>query len=654
MMHIFLSILIICAANLTQCATQEKPQLEGLITEPLPFASNGLLIYLDTANEIGDRIGVVSHDLLVALDQKPCAILASRLLIRDIVKQPTPREFVNKLKARNDRDAQSYENLVKGREKIKDYLATAPANPTYPEDENIIAAINEMVPTEFKYKTKRIDSDFYSALDKEIYTFNPSEWVIKQVGDQLLLLIPKEYINKLNAQKFAQHYNQGTYSTTELNLGLKIDHLQDISSLDAYVNEYRASNDTTSGKFVLSALPSLFITRAEYKQVSKQKASSATMPQWSICLMGHGSTTQFAEGSKVADMVIDDFKQLLDFFDTKITTKLVIYQSCYAAGENTQKIYGDLKSSWLKTNPYTVVTNALTDAPVTKEKRYTVTRFSTNSVDFANHKLKPGDLMDYKKFFDVLAKENVVNFTEVLANLFPPSGDPRNIFGTPQIKLPGVAWFNIIDVDKNIVSIGQILATSRSANQPLDVMTFFKRNWPPVAILLYANIIPFELKIPVTQMPVLVSMIPGDSLHEIAKISVNTTLKDFIDALKPLEEIRYRKLFVINKLKVTGVSQDGQGDTEFEDVHIRISRGLPIRIYVTNKDKTYFQWNTDTNMLDEMFAEYADLYLMELGEKEKEQLEKAREKMQQSEQIRKAQEKKIKEIQEKQKQTKAN
>lgn len=639
MMHILLSILVLCVSGTIQCAALEKPstlEFEEPLTQPLPFATNGLLIFLDQGNETGDKIGVVGYELLVALSQKPCAILASRLLIRDIIKQPTPKEFAKKLKDEGSPKAQDYEKLAESTEAIKNYLATTSSNPSYWEELAIVNAINSMVPKEFKDENKAVDLDFHYALSKELYIFNPDEWIIKQVGHQLVLLVPKEYINKLNANNFAQYYSQDTYSPTELNLGIKIDHLPTVASIETYANEYKAPAETSSGKFLLDSLANLFITRAEYKQISKQKLSTAHLPQWTLYLMGHG------DYGSIVNMTLDHFKQLLAFFDAKIVTKLVTYLSCYAAGSNTQKIYGDLKSAGLKTNPYAVVTAALTDAPVRISVSYAIENFSTSDINFKNHTLKPTYDLHFKQFIDMTAQENSINFKQLLQHLFPARllNNPNLIFGSPQIKLPGIEWFDLVDIDNNIVSIGQTLAASRSANQPLNILNFFGKKLVH-AILLYSNIVPFELIIPIPRMPIIVPMIPGNSYHEFAAITVNTTLKDFFAVFAPLKEIQYRKNIVIKKLKVTGEAQSGQGETEFKNVLITAGGDLFFQ-YATDKLGTTFQWDSAANKL----KPYLD-YMPTLYSIEEEQLEKAQEKIKQIEQIRKAQEKKIKEIHEK-------
>lgn len=640
MFQILAFILILSAHAITHCqqrAKQEKIVLEDPITQPLPFASNGLFIFLDHTIETGDKIGLVGHELLTALDQKVGPILASSLLLRDIIKQPKPQQIVDQAKAKNDPNAQLYQTLVNHRKEIHNYLQTIPSNPDWRQVKTVLTEIAKL---SGPIKDVLTPYDLDTSFEAELYQFTPSsaDWIIKKVNDDLLLLIPVNYpatIKKKN--NFAQYYRTGTFTERELNLGIKVDHLQDVS-FDSFIDDYVPPLQRNPGAFLVDSLTTIFITREEYAQAAKQKPASFHMPQWFVYLVGHGSS-----GTLISDIEIDSFKKLLDFFDAAVVTKLFAYNSCYAAGVSAQNVYQDTNSPWFKTHSFTIVTGALTDAPVHRE--ITPQIIGASDIDFEKKKENPLNYLHFNEFLQELTTQNTINFADVLSLIFPEAKKSYSvfIFGSPQIKLPGVEWFKIVDVNNNIVSIGQTLATSRSADQPLDVMEFFSRMVPPAAILLYVNVIPFELIIP-QKMPILVSMIPGDSYHEFAKITVNTTLKDFFGAMKPLAEIEYSKIFLIKKLKVTGTLQDGQGDTEYENVLIRKpSLRESLDIQVTNKKNEYLEWNAQTNTLIPG-NDYSFYY--RLGSKETAQVEKEQAKREQAEKIRKVQERKLQAMEE--------
>ncbi len=107
---------------------------------------------------------------------------------------------------------------------------------------------------------------------------------------------------------------------------------------------------------------------------------------------------------------------------------------------------------------------------------------------------------------------NTINYKEIIKYLNTSSESET----TPQIKLPGLDWFSVINADKNIVQIGSILASKRG-NRPLDIVKFF-RNEPRI-LLLYAPNIPFELIINSKNLQSIVSMLPGNALHMIEKVT---------------------------------------------------------------------------------------------------------------------------------------
>src|SRR4029079_6026535 len=129
----------------------------------------------------------------------------------------------------------------------------------------------------------------------------------------------------------------------------------------------------------------------------------------------------------------------------------------------------------------------------------------------------------------------------------------------------------------NVASIGSIMAKTRTS--PLDITTFFaKKGEPahPLGILLYAKEVPFELvvntKIKVKDLsssfrkffnkflyfkskqtetcyvPLFVSMVPGDTIHFIKKISSLCNAADAIWNAFYLEGLAEHKTFIIDEI----------------------------------------------------------------------------------------------------------
>ncbi len=585
-------------AEIRQERQEEIKRLEEKVAQPAPFATNGLLIFIDPIQETGDKIGAVGRDLLNALDQKACPILASTLLLRDIVKQPTPQALVEQAKAKGDPNAQLYQDFVTYHGQANEHLKTIPSNPSEEQKRATVEHIS-LSPLEQRIRENvsifTDNKDLLTAVEAQWRSFKPTadEWIIKKVNPHLVLLVPRTYLAEMNRKNnFDHYYSTATFSKNELNLGIKIDQLADLN-VDNFVNTYTPVTERDPGAFFVDSLSSIFITQAEYALSAKQKDIKPPMPQWFLYLFGHGASSY-----SIAGIQIEAFKKLLDFLDAKIVTKLFVYSSCYAAGQNIQEIFKDARFPWLKTQPYVIAMGSLTDAQVSRTFMEPLADIS--SIDFEKKREKTSMEQRFDKFLEGIADKNTLDVNLLPTYLFPQDrAVAATTFITLLIKFPGMEWFNYVDADRKLVSIGQTLANSRSALQPLDVLKFFSRTSsnPPAGILMYADNVPFELVISTNQMPLLVPMIPGDSYQEIAEIKVQTTLSDFFRAMEPLKLINLAKTFLIKKLTVTGETESGQGETQFENVRMSVkSWAHALEIVVTSKGKQ-FVWDLETHTL---------------------------------------------------------
>ena len=139
----------------------------------------------------------------------------------------------------------------------------------------------------------------------------------------------------------------------------------------------------------------------------------------------------------------------------------------------------------------------------------------------SKNKLKVKISVRYSDFLNKVTTSDIINYRELAAPFVVGFKNEHGLelSHLPQIKFPGLPWFSVIDNDK-VVNIGSILAKTRT--KPLDIATFFAKKdkkADPLGILLYAETIPFELIINTIEMPAIISMIPGDAIHHIKKIS---------------------------------------------------------------------------------------------------------------------------------------
>lgn len=515
-------IYLICANNIYSMLYKTKTLKDIIKQQP---AKNGIFILLDDG-ESKKKIGAITATFLKLILQQAGPILVSASIIMN------PREG---------------NPLI---EKDPQILAKR-----YKEIDKKSPFIENLSPEDAQEKRDIILS--VAAFDSQ----KAKHWIIKEVTNELYLLIPKNYLqnHNINPQNVEEFTEEKALTPLELKLGLKVNHMRTVSITDikgswrnyfqAILRKFRIVHK--SWEYCPYFMPSvwdvqndkslIFVINKEYKQYNK------IPPLWSIFIEGHGDLKK-----SIVGILLQDFKNFLNFLDKKIHTRLLYYASCYAAGLNSKEIYNDLEKSVDKTYPFTIITQALTD---------TVTGNFSVDVHFKDGTLKPKISGNYSAFFREITSADAIDYYKLGALLTPDleRGDTFEVGGLgslAQVKLPGVEWFTVIERDK-AVPIGEVLAKTRT--KPLNIETFFARKGQkakPLALLLYASDIPFELIINTERQPGIISMIPGDATHHIKKItstsqSVDTIINSFFHLgiyLKP------RKIFIIDE--VFGINSD--------------------------------------------------------------------------------------------------
>lgn len=360
--------------------------------------------------------------------------------------------------------------------------------------------------------------------------FDPKKWAIKEINDSLYLLIPHNYLKELKINTvIVNNYLPEKISDIEFQLGIKINHMKTMSIQDIIgksVKKYSKADYFLEALYNNSTkISSIFCTRSDYKN------KTTPFPVWSMYMTGHGVMREAIAGLRLAD-----FKELLSFFETHINMRLLIYDSCYAAGLNTEIIYNDAISAIQRTYSFPIITKAITDATV-------VSMFSLPVLD-KNNRLILESQVNFEMFMKEITKLDSINYQKAVEYIFPVlQSEWSNI---PQIKLPGVEWFSVMASQKNIVSIGSILSKTRES-QALDVVKFFKTD--PQAILLYAADIPFELIINSKNLEAILSMIPGDVTHTIKRISSSIIdAPNIIKKFMVIAKLDPQKIFFIEEI----------------------------------------------------------------------------------------------------------
>lgn len=417
--------------------------------------------------------------------------------------------------------------------------------------------------------------------------FKPEQWIIKEINNSLLLLIPYKYCDSLgvNGESVKEYTNIS--NDIELKMGFRVNHMKTLeytsiyrSSLKKYFYQYIIGIDSSAifrfADYFVNSLDTIFCKKSDYNmrnsiitEWNDYKSKNIPIPEWIIYIMGHG-----LKNDSIANMSLNDFKQFLMFLENKIKTGLLFMVSCQVAGVNVNQIYGELKSGTQQYYSFPIILQGLSDA-ITFSRRPKIDldafwRSKNNDVllnQGFNKWLESGDLKlqikDFAEFFK-RANEEEGDYRKIVEPLI----DQSSVTNELQIKMPGVEWFSLIDTKNKIVSIGSILAKTRDPQKPLDITSFFKKQ--PEIILLYTDNIPFELMIDVASVKAIVSMVsPGlaesYSARVIQKIKKISTSK-----LESLENILnlFASVAYTNGAKWFFVEEIDNGQEIWKDVLI--------------------------------------------------------------------------------------
>jgi hypothetical protein len=365
-----------------------------------------------------------------------------------------------------------------------------------------------------------------------------NNWVIKKMHDYLYLLLPKKYLQErgIRTESVQVFAPDGPISATEQALGLKINHVETVpvASIQSPEEAPEFAN------YFIDSLDAIFVKTGEYSH-------QVAIPQLALFIDGHGSID-----TAVCSLTIQQFKKFLNFLE-KLPTQLLVYSSCYGAGTNQKLLYRDAMRGVDRTYTFTIITMALTDAPTSNP---------FVALDLDNQgKLVPVPLVDYACFITAVTQSDIPEYSDAIRCIDPLMSE----INIPQIRYPGLPWFSILEYPR-VASIGSVMAKSRTT--PLDIAKFFAKNAKqkglasPYVILLYDQYIPFELIVNTHDedgcyMPLIVSMIPGDQIHYIKKISSSCNLVHDILKSFYLDQMAWRKLFIIDEITApwsTGMS----------------------------------------------------------------------------------------------------
>lgn len=428
-------------------------------------------------------------------------------------------------------------------------------------------------------------------------TLSGKKWSVKKLSDYFALLIPENLTEDLRKQLVQK--NDNIPDSYVLGIRIPKDNLSatDIAFAKAKpLSKQRRENG--GGFFGLSKhfidkIVTNFIPSTEFAKFN----GKILPPKYGLILVGHGeayiptkdeltASTLVKKEGLIAQLRPSDLRIFFDLLARGFNEKneqaafqsaaaFFLLWSCYSGDwvlmsalakeyiKEIQKIsfWGYKQIERVGTKNF----GEITDFPFTI---MTTTAFAaiTKEALFSSY--------NFKKFYEMLLFCQETNYLTIMDSIYH-ADDPHNV---ALIKIPGVPWTSILDFKNNIVIIGRILAASRSANDPLYVSRYFKRekNLPaqPKSILVYPQKISFKVVIAKESgnqpFPDIFSMVPGPAKHEfLGGIEApGFTLAEVVRGFIP-GEIREYKLFFIKKITARDdIFGDGEKIDSLENVFI--------------------------------------------------------------------------------------
>lgn len=558
-----LKALNVLSNNITSLTTTKKGVEPIRRATALPSATSTLLMFLDDSEK---ELAPITWKFMEAVRENVGPILVSWHVFCNAFGRPS----LSQLMARGKSDLSDQATFTKQRYDmiVKKLRELIPSNRELTDKNKgeVLGILNK----EFPDINKKI---LLEALRLEIVDFDPQAWIMRQSDAfDLVLLIPRD--NKM-IKKYG--YNPArtaskVVSPLELALGLKVDHWAELSEksfneMVGYSEKFKNPQRARYMQHFDKALAALFVSRKEYNQYN---VAPSSIVRWAIYMNGHGGVQ-----TQIVGLPIAQFVQSLDFFDTKIVTVLLVYSSCYAAGTNVEIIYKEATEYGTEKDraySYVIASGGVVDAPQGSVYIDYLEDFVLGSIDFARKNLRIALGFNFAEFIRQATESQAINYSDALSNILQTTGEVREI---AQIRLPGLAWFNVLDINNHIVSITNTLAKSQS--KPLSIKKLFETQTKKAgsnlqAILLYAPIIPFEILIDTEKkpndfskyrryespgdtkiMPKFISMLPYVGMHHIKKISVQTkaSLQDIFKSLLQID-FAVQKIIWIDELEFDG------------------------------------------------------------------------------------------------------
>lgn len=500
----------------------------------------------------------------------------------------------------------------------------------------------QSLPTHMKELNKDIDKIQGLQMEMIIYILsnriNFNDWQIKQVNDDIFLFIPKDYIKNLKINTSKGQKPSQAFTDLELELGLKVEHMRTIGRNFFEQPTYQFYQEIP---FVKS-LEQIFITNSElkkYKLTQNKNIWSMHMaghgfskcPQLEILPQlyelkklfekqlkaaqadikvknnrnAHATYTKYLhklnklnneirriesfihssndkrDHGLIASLPINEFREILKFFNDEIEMAIFHYTSCFAGGSHLIAPYIEIDKNGKEkalTFKYPIIcgcpaeNTSLLEYPFMNLPPYQSSSNSTTNcspldiknINFKNKRLKLHTTLKFKKFF-AAAKKGIQNNKEKLLlachclHPFTTNSYAINDFiaNIPLVRMAHSDYFEPIQRDNSYT-----ILNAQNSSRPITINK--------EATLIYSDYIQGKLTLNKSgekqNIPHLISMIPGFALHTFENISSSTlNFNEVINSFLTFPELGSSKIFWIKKLEC---KNENQSKEIFNDVII--------------------------------------------------------------------------------------
>lgn len=501
-----------------------------------------------------------THSLLSALDQKSTPILVATCVWRNFVERKQEFAMRSMIASTQEYKLLKHHNDVLSRlDYWTEFFKKQTANFS---DVKLLVA--EQINEEFCNKDALLklqndklakapnSDDLFLGLLFYLFEFNQDDWEVYRVTDFYYLVIPKKY-NENCYKDCTFEKNVHGYTQKELALGLKVDHLEQITEpLDSSLVSFEPSK-RPEFEFI-KALYDLFITFDD-------DLDNQYFYDWVIFLAGHGLNMHSLYPNNpetlelIANLSIPEFKSLLSFLNNKIKTGIFMYTSCYGAGKHLKEPYTtDGKADCYN---FPIIINNVSDTvsytygiylafvPTVKDGKFSFDYYTLNP-ETKNWKMKLEFPINWKKFFNRVNSYNKdTDIDKLCSKQIWEFLGPLYIETLPNIRLRGADSFMLYQPD-TITKISHLLVGLKGSFGQ-DLVIENKNN-----ILLETTAVTLKLVIQGdagSEFPRIVSVVPGKAAHYLEKLDASQY--HGIDLLKgfwPLHSSKFNKTFVIKEL----------------------------------------------------------------------------------------------------------